>query len=174
MIDYELLQPMLKQIKTGAFLTTKMGNQINTMTIGWMTIGQVWNQDVVSVYVRFSRHTYDLIQNSNCFTISFPAPKAMLDKVKEWGEKSGRDYIKLNVKDVTATKSVDGVVIDGCDIHIECEKIYDQIMDPKKLNNKLFAEFYGDSGDYHHIYYGKIIKMYAEEKLELFPGKTDK
>jgi len=55
MINYELLQPLLKQIKTGAFLTTKAGKDINTMTIGWMTIGQVWNEDVVTVCIRFSR-----------------------------------------------------------------------------------------------------------------------
>jgi len=171
MINYELLQPILKQVKTGAFLTTKLGNQINTMTIGWMTIGQVWNEDVITVYVRFSRHTYDLIQNSDCFTVSFPYPKSKLDKIKEWGERSGRDYDKLTMKDVSATKNIDGVRVNDCNIHIECKKIYNQIMDPKYLDKSLHKDFYGDVGDYHHIYYGKIVDMYAEEKLELFPGK---
>ena len=169
MIDYELLKPLLKQIKTGAFLTTKLGNTINTMTIGWLTIGQVWNEDVVTVYVRFSRYTYDLIQNSDTFTISVPFPNKKLEKIKEWGENSGRDYDKLTVNDIDATKEVEGVTIRNCLLHIECQKIYDQIMDPRHLNKELLTTFYGDEGDYHHIYYGKIVDIYLEKQLEISP-----
>ncbi len=165
---YEYLDPIFRQIKTGAFLTTKVGNQFNTMTIGWLTVGRVWEIDVVSVYVRFSRFTYDLIQNSDFFTISFPYPNDKLDKIKEWGERSGRDYDKLKLSDIEATKSVSGVVIKDCNVHIECEKIYQQIMDPKALKAELLEEFYGDQQDYHHIYYGKIIDIYFDNKLELF------
>ena len=170
MIDYKLVEALLKQIKTGAFLTTKVENQFNTMTIGWMTLGQVWNQDVVTVYVRLSRYTYDLIENSNHFTISFPYPNKMLKELKEWGEKSGRDINKLTMTNVSSTKSVDGVIIKDCYLHLECEKIYDQKMDPGHLQPDLVQQFYKDSEDYHHIYYGKIIDMYIEERLELFPG----
>ena len=171
MIDTKLLEPIIKQIKTGAFLTTKVGNQINTMTIGWMTIGRVWETDLVTVYVRFSRYTYDFMENSNCFTVSFPYPEGKVNELREWGVKSGRDCNKLTNSDVLAARTVDGTVIKGCNVHIECEKIYDQIMDPKKLDPELHESFYHDEGDYHHIYYGKIVEMYIEDDLSLFPGQ---
>ena len=164
----DFLAPIFNQIKTGAFLTTKVGNQINTMTIGWLTIGQVWGTELVTVYVRFSRYSYDIIQNSSYFTISFPYQGDKLDKIKEWGERSGRDYDKLKLCDIEATKVVNGVIIKDCNIHIECEKIYNQIMDPKALNPELLAHYYGNQQDYHHIYYGKILSIYNDNKLELF------
>ena len=171
MIDYQLLEDVVKQMPKGAFLTTKISNQTNTMTIGWLTIGRVWEIDLITVYVRFSRYTYDLIENTKYFTVSIPDFKGKADKLKLWGETSGRDYEKLSMNDIIPTKSVDGILIKGCQIHIECEKVYDQPMDPFHLDTKLRDAFYGDEGDYHHIYYGKIIDMYKEEGLELFPGE---
>jgi len=163
----ELLAPIIKQLKTGAFLTTKVGSLINTMTIGWLTIGRVWNTDLVTVYIRISRYTYDLIQNSKYFTISFPYPNDKLDKIKEWGELSGRNYDKLRLNDIEATKQVNSVIIKDCNIHIECEKIYDQIMEAKSLDPQLYNEFYNDKHDYHHIYYGKIVALYRNNKIDL-------
>ena len=167
MTNTDLLTPIFKQIKTGAFLTTKLGNQINTMTIGWLTIGQVWNTELVTVYVRLSRFTYDIIHNSKQFTISFPYPKDRLEKIKEWGEVSGRDQDKLKLSDVEATQIVDGVIIKNCHIHIECEKIYDQLMDIKNLDHHLVEEFYGEQQDFHHIFYGKILDIYTDNKLDV-------
>lgn len=171
MIDYKLVEALLRQVKTGAFLTTKVGNQVNTMTISWLTLGQVWNLDVVTVYVRFSRYTYDLIENSKNFTVSFPCPRTKIKELKEWGERSGRDYKKLTMTDIISTKAVDGVLIKDCNIHIECEKIYDQKMNSKQLAKDLLQEFYDEKEDYHHIYYGKIVDMYLEERLSVFPGE---
>ena len=170
MQEYQLLEPLFRQIKTGAFLTTKLGNKMNTMTISWMTIGRVWEVDLVTVYVRFSRYTYDFIENSDYFTISLPYPKDKLAELKLWGEKSGRDITKITTDNILSTKTVDGVIIKGCNIHIECQKIYDQVMDPRKLDKDLLTEFYDEKGDYHHIYYGKILEFYAEEQgIKIFP-----
>ena len=58
-IDYMSVAPKtMDQIKKGAFLTVKSGDVINTMTIGWATIGYVWRKPIIMVDVRLSRHTY--------------------------------------------------------------------------------------------------------------------
>ncbi len=41
-----------KAMKKGILLTTKVGDMVNTMTIGWGKIGIEWNRPVFIAYVR--------------------------------------------------------------------------------------------------------------------------
>ena len=43
---------VMKQIKEGSFLTVKAGEALNTMTIGWATLGFAWRKPVMMVMVR--------------------------------------------------------------------------------------------------------------------------
>ena len=56
---------VMKQIKEGAFLTVKAGEALNTMTIGWATLGFAWRKPVMMVMVRNSRHTFSLIREGS-------------------------------------------------------------------------------------------------------------
>ncbi|MBE0584855.1 MAG: flavin reductase family protein, partial [Desulfofustis sp.] len=63
---------VMEQITKGAFLTVKAGDHVNTMTIGWATIGFVWKREVFMVAVRNSRHTFQLLEQTDNFTVSIP------------------------------------------------------------------------------------------------------
>ena len=39
---------IMAKITKGAFLTVKAGDEVNTMTIGWATIGFIWQRQVFS------------------------------------------------------------------------------------------------------------------------------
>ena len=54
-------QRAMQQIKNGAFLTVKAGEDLNTMTIGWATMGFVWRKPIFMIAVRDSRHTFGII-----------------------------------------------------------------------------------------------------------------
>lgn len=41
----ELSKEMLQQLQKGAFLTVENGDKVNTMTIGWGSIGIMWNKN---------------------------------------------------------------------------------------------------------------------------------
>lgn len=44
---------VIKQLgKEGAFLTSKYNGKVNTMTIGWGSIGVIWRKPVFTVLVR--------------------------------------------------------------------------------------------------------------------------
>ena len=49
---------LMAQLIKGAFLTVSVDDEVNTMTIGWATIGHMWRLDVFMVAVRDSRHTF--------------------------------------------------------------------------------------------------------------------
>jgi aminoglycoside phosphotransferase (APT) family kinase protein len=74
-VDYmAVAEKAMNQIKQGAFLTVRAGEALNTMTIGWATIGYVWRKPVFMVLVRDSRHTFGIIEKAADFTVSVPIP----------------------------------------------------------------------------------------------------
>ena len=53
---------IMKAMKTGILLTTKAGDQVNTMTIGWGVLGIEWAAPIFTVFVRESRFTRDCLE----------------------------------------------------------------------------------------------------------------
>ena len=56
----------------GILLTTKADGQVNTMTIGWGTLGIQWGKPIFIVFVRESRHTKAMLEKNGEFTINVP------------------------------------------------------------------------------------------------------
>lgn len=150
-------------IKKGAFLTVKAGNKINTMTIGWATIGHIWLKDVLMVAVRESRHTFSLIEKADNFTVSIPTSD-LKKEVMFCGTKSGRDFDKFKECKLktSISKKVDSPVIDIPGYHFECKIVYKTAMDPKFLDTVYDEKLYSDK-DYHTLYFGEIKACYKTE-----------
>ena len=73
-VDYmSVAEDTIDKIKSGAFLTVKSGDRLNTMTIGWATFGVVWSKPIMMVAVRSSRHTFGIIEAARDFTVTVPA-----------------------------------------------------------------------------------------------------
>lgn len=156
-----------RQLPKGAYLTVSDGKRVNTMTIGWATEGVVWGRDVMTVMVRYSRHTYDIIKNAKSFTVSVPAYGTQKEELAFMGSKSGRDfdkYEKTGLQTAPARK-VDTPVIKGCSAYYECDIIYSQTMEPKGIvmGKGVQEKYYESNNDYHVIFYGEILGCYGEK-----------
>lgn len=46
---------ILSQVAKGALITVKNGDQVNSMTIGWGTLGVEWGRNVFVAFVRQDR-----------------------------------------------------------------------------------------------------------------------
>ncbi len=150
---------VMKQIKEGAFLTVKAGDQLNTMTIGWATIGFAWRKPIMMVMVRNSRHTFSLIEKAADFTVSVPTGD-MKKAIAFCGTKSGRDFDKFKecgLKTAISRKVV-SPIIDTPGIHFECRIVYTNPIDPGKLSRE-YAPLYPEK-DYHTLYFGEIEACY--------------
>ena len=143
----------------GAFLTVKdKDGNLNTMTISWGNIGFIWRKPIFTVPVRYSRHTYKLIENSDNFTVSFPTKGQLAKELAYCGSKSARDVDKfkeLNLK-TSEGKRVDSPIISDCDLHLECKIIYKQPMDMTGAGEHV-KDVYGGENDLHVLYYGEIV-----------------
>ncbi len=161
---YQYSDKMLDQLRKGAFLTVKSGDKINTMTIGWGNIGFVWNKPIFTVEVRYSRHTYDLIENSTEFTVSIPLEKDLKEALRICGTESGRDIDKFVKCNLTPEKGkvISTPIVGECELHYECKIVYIQAMEPGTLSEDIKEKYYPNN-NYHVLYYGEIVASYIKE-----------
>lgn len=158
----EVAERAMKQIKRGAFLTVKAGDDLNTMTIGYALIGYMWQRPIFTLGVRKSRYTHSLIIRAVDFTVSVPMTD-MFDQIRFCGTRSGRDvnkYAKLNLKVKDAQQTV-SPIIDTPGIHFECSIIYKTAMDKEQFFGE-HAVIYPE-GDYHTLFFGEILECYETE-----------
>ncbi|MDR7869348.1 MAG: flavin reductase family protein [Tissierellaceae bacterium] len=151
----------LEQLKKGAFLTVQDGEQLNTMTIGWGSISYIWNKPIFMVAVRYSRHTYNLLENAKEFTVSIPLKNDLKKELAFCGTKSGRDVNKIEHCNLSIAdgQKVSTPIISDCELHYECKVVYQQAMEPSTLDKDIRKRSYS-TNDYHVLYFGEIVDAY--------------
>ncbi len=80
-------------------LTAGNKDNANTMTASWGGMGVLWGKNVVTVYVRPQRFTYQFMENSDYFTVAF-FDESWRGALKLCGSKSGREVDKVDRKSV--------------------------------------------------------------------------
>jgi flavin reductase (DIM6/NTAB) family NADH-FMN oxidoreductase RutF len=159
-VDYmSVAEESMAQIKKGAFLTVKAGTDLNTMTIGWATIGFIWQKPIFMVAVRDSRHTFGIIERAADFTVSVPSGD-MKDQIMCCGTKSGRDMDKFKEcgLEIMDAQQVGSPIINIPGLHFECRIVFKAAMDPEFLAED-YKKLYRDN-DYHTLYFGEIQDCY--------------
>ena len=159
-VDYmAVAEKAIAQIKKGAFLTVKAREEMNTMTIGWATVGFIWRKPIFMVAVRDDRHTFSIIERAADFTVSVPSVD-MSDKIMFCGTKSGRDFDKFQECGLEITDAQETVspVINIPGLHFECRTVFKTAMDPQHLIED-YKDLYPDK-NYHTLYFGEILKCY--------------
>ena len=160
-----------KALKKGILLTTKSGETVNTMTIGWGKIGIEWNKPVFIAYVRETRYTKQLLEENGEFTVNIPYGEQNADILKYCGTHSGRDTDKIKELGLTLVES-ETISVPGIQelpLTLECKVIYKQKQDLNAVPTNLIERFYPVTGeqefrDYHIAYYGEITNSYLIEK----------
>ena len=92
---------IVKAIPKGVLVTTKAGDKVNSMTIGWGTMGIDWSRPVFIAYVRESRSTKQLLEKNGEFTINVPLDSVDRRILSLCGRKSGRDMDKIQKLSLT-------------------------------------------------------------------------
>ena len=157
-------------MKKGILLTTKVGEKVNTMTIGWGTLGIQWGKPIFIAFVRESRYTKELVEKNGEFTINVPYGQFDKTILSLCGTRSGRDMDKIKELGLhleePETIGVPG--IKELPLTLECKVIYKQDQDPDAINQENTARYYPRNeefpeGDYHTAYYGQITAAYIIE-----------
>ena len=154
-------------LEKGILLTTKAGDKLNTMAIGWGMMGIQWNKPIFIALVRGCRHTYSMLEENPEFTINIPLEALDKNIIRVCGTKSGRDMDKFQELGLTAEDpekiSVPG--IRQLPLTLECKVLYKQQQYPENLLSKEPLKFYQETpasiqDEYHTAYYGEIVSAY--------------
>ena len=147
-------------------------NRPNAMAIGVGSVGPFLERAVFVIWVRPSRYTYELMEETGDFTVNVPAT-GMEEIVSYCGTVSGRDYDKFSEKNLTPVPSryVKSPIIEECIIHYECKVIHKNDVVPETLSDWMKRDMY-PRGDYHRLYFGEVVATYADKNLgEEFKNK---
>ena len=160
---------IMEETGKGVLLTTKADGQVNTMTIGWGTIGIQWGKPIFIAFVRESRHTKKMLEMNSEFTVNVPLGSIDKSILGVCGTKSGRDLDKIKELGLTLEKPevISVPAIRELPLTLECKVIYKQDQDPAAIAAEDDARYYAkgtpNEGDYHTAYYGQIMAAYIVE-----------
>lgn len=156
---------ILKGVKQGALLTAKAGDKVNSMTIGWGSLGIEWSTPVFIAYVRESRFTRELLDRNPEFTVNIPLERCDKKILQLCGTQSGRDIDKIAALGLTLedgeTVSVPG--IRELPLTLECKVVYRRLQNARAIEEPHFSKHYPEPVDAHIAYYGEITAAYILE-----------
>jgi len=153
---------ILKKLPTpGILLVTGNKSEKNIMTIGWLSLGVLWNEPAVSILVRPSRHSFKLLEKYNEFTLNL-LPDNFNDIINTCGVKSGAycDKFKETKLAIKNSKTVQTVSLKEAEFILECQIVYKNNIINQNLNDIINARYYSNS-DYHCIFTAKILNLFS-------------
>ena len=157
---------ILEAIGKGALLTTQADGKVNTMTIGWGTLGIEWGKPICIVFVRQSRYTKELLDRNPQFTVNIPYGEYDKNIIGICGSKSGRDMDKIGELglDTLPGETVSVPAIRQLPLTLECQVIYRQDQELSAIDEASRSRYYAPGSaneqDYHTAYYGLITDAY--------------
>lgn len=144
-------------------ITAGTAERCNTMTASWGGLGVLWGSDVATCYIRPQRYTYEFVEGSDFFTLSFFGPEYR-QALAICGSKSGRDVDKVKECGFTVCTGEGGApYFAEAELVLVCRKVYWQDMDPAHfLDPETDGKWYPEK-DYHRMYIGRIVEAYRKK-----------
>ncbi len=171
----EYASEIIAGVKKGALITTKAEDRVNTMSIAWGQLGIEWNRVIFTAFVRTSRFTHEMLDNSDCFTINIGKGDKAAAIISYCGTKSGRDTDKIADLNLTLvdgnTVNVPGIA--EMPLTLECKVIYRQLQEKDVIPDYIKQRFYPEkvdssvsssNKDFHTVFFGEVTNAYIIEK----------
>jgi flavin reductase (DIM6/NTAB) family NADH-FMN oxidoreductase RutF len=157
-LDPEAVQDNVFKLigKDWMLITAGTRESFNTMTASWGGMGVLWDKKVCFVFVRPTRYTFEFLEKSEVYTLSF-LEEQYRDTLMYCGTKSGRDVNKVTETSLTPIFGNGTVFFAEARLVMECRKIYVQDITPGNFLDQTINEYYPKK-DYHRIYVGEIIR----------------
>ena len=168
---FDYAETICKAMKKGILLTTKLGETVNTMTVGWGMLGLEWGKPMFIALVRETRYTKEFLDSTGEFTVNIPIGEADSKVLGICGSKSGRDLDKIQSLGLELEES-EIVSVPGIrqfPLTLECKVLYRQDQDPTQIPAAVIDRYYpevgerlpsGEKRDYHTAYYAEIVNAY--------------
>lgn len=143
-------------------VTAGTSEKFNTMTANWGGMGYLWNKNVVFVFVRPERYTYEFMESCDGFSLTFFDDRYR-DALNICGTKSGRNCDKVAETGLTQFFTGSGYpAFAEARLVIECRKLYaTQLTREAFTDDEPLNTHYRTKGGLHKIYIAEIIKCWT-------------
>lgn len=159
-VDLIEFNPFTKIGKEWMLITAKYNDKVNAMTASWGGIGVLWGKNTAFIFVRDSRYTKELIDQSDTFSLTFFEPNHK-SALKYFGIVSGRKEDKFKVSKMNVNYYENIPFIDEGNFVICCKKLSATPILPEQfIDPEIETEWYKD-GDLHTMYVGEILQILA-------------
>ncbi len=142
-------------------ITAGTPEMFNTMTASWGGLGVLWERKVAFCFVRPTRYTYEFIERSENFTLSFFG-ETYRTALQFCGTHSGRNTDKIRGAGLTPVPESGFVYFAEARLVLACRKIYFQDIGPERFLDRKIENMYPQK-DYHRMYVGEIVKCLKRE-----------
>ena len=142
--------------KDWMLITAGIPGSFNTMTASWGGLGVLWEQPVAFCFVRPTRYTYEFMERSPKFTLSFFEERHR-KALTFCGSHSGRDTDKIAGTGLTPLIDGGFIYFSESRLVLLCRKIYFQDISPDCFLDPKIHDLYPQK-DYHRMYVGQIEK----------------
>lgn len=132
---------------------------LNTMTVSWGAIGELWGKDMATVYIRPQRYTEQFLNKKDYFTLSFYRPEDKKRIHGVCGSKSGRDVDKIKECNITPCYDEKAPYFKEARLVLVCRKMAKGRFDPAEFIDSSIVDDWYEQKDFHFIYYGAIEKV---------------
>ena len=143
-----------------ALLTAGKGGDYNTMTVSWGMMGELWGKDVVTVFVRPQRYTYEFMEKYGDFSLSF-FESDYHRTLAFCGSKSGRDVDKAKECGLTLAELGGAPAFEEARLVVTCRKLAFADINPAGFLDPGIEKNYTKK-DYHRAYVGEITGVYRK------------
>ncbi len=144
----------------------RFGENYNTMTASWGTVGVLWGKPVAFVFIRPERHTFRFTEDSPLMSLSFFGGE-MMKELSFCGRTSGRDTNKAAECALTPVFSPSEggrhVYFAEASEVLLLRKVYTFELDPENLHADFPLEYYKVDG-YHKVYVCEIVSALVREQ----------
>lgn len=147
-----------------ALVTAGSMDDFNTMTIGWGAMGSIWGApgncpQIIAVFVRDNRRTYDYMLENEFFTVSF-FPEEYKKDLGILGSVSGHDDPeKLQRTSLTPKLMGEGLGFEEAELSFVCRKIYCQTLDRDAIPPQVIDRMYTQDEHMHRMFFGEICHI---------------
>ncbi len=164
-IDPKKLKDNIFHLLDDDWMLISAGNdsEVNMMTASWGGFGILWNKPVAIIFIRPQRHTYQLINQSEVFSLSFFSEKYR-SELTFCGTKSGKDVNKIANTGLTPFKTENGCfAFEEARLFIECKKLYvDHLNAASFIDETLIKKNYPNN-DFHQVTIGEVIGCHIKK-----------
>ena len=144
----------------GLLLLSNDGTQKNFITIGWLQFGNLWGKWTVNIFIRLSRYSFKILNNSEYFSLNVLDPQKYINQINLCAQTSGRNHDKIKETRLTTTENSETKIISIAEAQtvFECKILNKVMLDKANLSDELYEKFYSNE-DFHQLITAEILNI---------------